>query len=140
MGGIFFNIAGTVLVLNILFLLIPDGKFSKYVQFVAGLIVMLTVAGNFLSLDIDHSIIHFDDEALSYDSRKLEKSVRDEIIAESVKTRIEEKFGIEADVMVKTESNSITEVTVFTDCRDTEKIAGLVMQYCDINRESVVIK
>lgn len=139
MSTIFFNITGTVLVLNVLFTLIPNGKFQKYVQFVAGLIVILTVAGNFIHINFDHKLVYFDENAFSYDSKKLENSVRNDLIEESIRNKLEEEFQIKPEVVVVTDNNEIVEVSVFTDY-DKEKITEVLTRYCDINRSMIVIK
>ena len=63
MGKVFLTIAGTVVVLNILLLLLPDGKYEKYVRFTAGLIVLLTVFGSIFRLNPDHAALNFDKNA-----------------------------------------------------------------------------
>lgn len=141
MSSVFFNITGTVLVLNILFLLVPDGKYAKYVQFVAGLIVILTVAGNFINVSLDYSALNFDETAFSeFDNEELENSVRKDLIEDSVRVKINEAFNADAEVTAEISGNEILGITVSTNSLEREKIIDFVVQYCDINRESVVIK
>ena len=141
MSEIFFNITGTVLVLNILFLLIPDGKYAKYVQFVAGLIVIMTVAGNFIDVSIDYSSLDFDEASLSgFDEQKFRSAVRKYLTEDSIETKIKETVGIDTEVDVSMHNNEFSGVTVFTDSSEHKKITEVIVQYCDINRNLVVIK
>ena len=141
MSAIFFNVSGTVLVLNVLFVLIPDGKYAKYVQFVAGLIVILTIAGNFINTSVDYSALNFDEVSFStFDAEKFENSVREDLIEESIKIKIKEISQKDTEVEVETAANEILKVTILTDEINCGEIIDVVAQYCDINREFVVVK
>ena len=63
MYKIFFTIAGTAVVLNVYLLLVPNGKYEKYVGFVAGLLIMLITMQTVFNQEVNISFgnLNFDE-------------------------------------------------------------------------------
>lgn len=141
MREIFFNITGTVLVLNVMFLLIPDGKFEKYVRFIAGLIVILTIIGNIINIKLDHAVLQFDESDISYQSNEeLEQSVKTDLIEETLEERIANELGISVDIEAEINGNKFNGIVILGAKEKIEEIKDTIIQYCDINRDNIMIK
>lgn len=140
MGEIFFKITGTVMVLNIIFLILPDGKYEKYAQFIAGLIVILTIAGSIFKVEIEHSVLNFDQNAFEFDNSKLKSVAEEQIIEETLQKNIADELGIDVTIDVEFADRKIHSIDVFTDSERKNEITDVLLSYCDINRKDIVVK
>ncbi len=140
MGKVFLTIAGTVVVLNILLLLLPDGKYEKYVRFTAGLIVLLTVFGSIFRLNPDHAALNFDKNAYTLENEGVLETARRQIAEKSIAEKIKEETGIETTVSVVLENDKIKSVHISGCSEKKDEVADIAAAYCDINRGFVVVQ
>lgn len=140
MREFFLTIIGTILVLNVMFLLLPHGKYEKYVKYVAGVIVLLTIATNLFSVKIDHDIINFDNESAYYNNEDLNIKVKEQISESTLKEKILNETGIEVDIDLSLNNEKIDKITIENAKEKEDKIINIIMSECDINRDKIVIK
>ena len=140
MREIFFKICGTVLILNVMLLILPDGKYEKYVKFTAGLIVILSVAGSLFDMSIDHKILNFDKEAFLTDTKETEQKLFENITAETLEECIFKELGFYVDVEMDLKDNNIQKIEVVGVNDKKELVEETIIRYCDIKRDRLVIK
>ncbi len=143
MTNILLTVAATVVVLNIIFLFVPDGKYEKYIKITAGLIVIATFLNLIAGVEISGDILHFDEIAAEHDISELE-AVMAEQVEENVKQKITEHLSGKYDgkfevTDVKISNNAVTLFCIKIFDKRDEIIADLAA-YCDINTENVVVE
>lgn len=135
----FYKICGTVVILNILFILIPEGKYEKYIRFVAGLIVILTVAGSIFKIDFSPEILSFDFKGFDEKSEIVNDSLKKQTAEVELERLIFEQTGTSCDVDVEFTEGKFSKITV-TNVTNAEKTINIIMRNCDINRNNVVLQ
>ena len=135
----FYKICGTVIVLNILFILIPEGKYEKYIRFVAGLIVILTVAGSIFRIDFSPEILSFDFKGFDVKSEMVNDSLKKQTAEVELERLIFEHTGTSCDVDVEFTEGKFSKITV-SNVADAEKTINIIMRNCDINRNNIVLQ
>ena len=143
MTNILLTVATTVVVLNIIFLFVPDGKYEKYIKITAGLIVIATFLNLITGIEISGDILHFDEIAEKHDTSELE-AVMAEQVEENVKQKITQHLSERYDgkfeaLDVKISDNAVTLVRIKIFDKRDEIIADLAA-YCDINTDNVVVE
>ena len=141
MIDIIFKISGAIIVLNAVILLVPFGKFEKYISLVTGLLIVLVVISMFtdISPDIDFNIT---DNNLSYDSSELEEELKSSIendLQQRYLSSTNFKDSIE-DLNVELKSETISvKIKLITD-EHKEEIINEVSTFYDIKKAFVVIE
>lgn len=95
MIDIVFKTAGAIIVLNIIILLTPDGRFEKYVSFISGLVILAVMIGSFKNITLPDNNI-FSDYEITFQNKTLEN----EIFLQT-KATLEQKFMEYVDMKYK---------------------------------------
>ena len=146
MGQIFLTIAGIVIVLNMIYLLLPDGKYAKYSQLIAGLVVICVVAAAIFNTKISSDVIHFEEYTPAFQNENLEEVVEEqtrEVTESTIASYLKSLYGedIIEEVSVELEENAIVSVKVkITNVMLKDKIREDTAQYCDIKSDCVVVE
>ena len=74
MIDVVFKTAGAIIVLNIIILLTPDGRFEKYVSFISGLVILAVMIGSFKNITFPDINI-FSDYEITYENKNLENEL-----------------------------------------------------------------
>ena len=145
MKDILLTVAGTVAVLNIIYLFIPDGKYEKYMKVTAGLIIILTVINLVTGIEISGNTLYFDELPEEYDLSALETvmiSQTEEKIADNITQMLYPKYGEVFEIEnVTVENNAVAQVNVkIYDKSASDAVINEIAAYCDINNAKVVIE
>ncbi len=141
MIDIIFKISGAIIVLNAVILLVPHGKFEKYISLITGLLIILIVLSVFwdISYDIDFNIAY---NNLSYDSTDLEKELQS-----SLENDLEQRYLSDTnfkdsikDIDVKLENETISVKIKLVKSEHKEEIINEVSTFYDIKKAFVVIE
>jgi hypothetical protein len=145
MKDILLTVAGTVAVLNIIYLFIPDGKYEKYMRVTAGLIIILTVINLVTGIEISGNTLYFDELPADYDLSALEKvmiSQTEGEVSANITKKLSEKYGNVFKIEnVTIENNAVARVDVrIYDKSAAASVQNEIAAYCDINKAKVVIE
>lgn len=140
MENFFYKLCGLIIVLNLLFIVIPENAYEKYVRFTVGLIVILTVCESIFHFELNGTALYFDNSAFEYNSEKLCNEFKAELIEEELKEKIRNQTGISPKISVVFDGNKIESVSVSETDGKKEEIIDTVMRECDINCNKITIK
>lgn len=133
----FFLIIGTIVVLNLFLVLVPDNKYEKYISFVVGLVVMLVVAQTFFNQDIRISLEDFQFDGVN----ELENSKVSAVALEQwIEGIAEGNLSGEIKVKVYKHGAEIQKIEIQSDYNVTEEEILWLSKQCDINREKFLVK
>jgi len=137
-------IAGTVVAINLVYTLLPSGKYEKFSKHIFGLILILVFAGTIVKVDISSDILNFDEDVPVYNNKKISEVIGLQT-ARIIESKITEKLSSEGvtikDVKVTLENNKISMVSIKKYNFDaSEKIRDIVSSFCDIKKDNVVIE
>ncbi len=137
MYKVFWSIASIVVVLNMYLLFVPDGKYEKYTGFVAGLLILLISAQNFLNRETDISFPQLDfNSDLSFKTTEVSRLALEQWI-EGI---AEGNLSSAVRVHVKKQGEEIRSVELYSASPLREEEIIWLSEQCDINREKFVIK
>lgn len=143
MTEIVFKTAGAIIVLNIILLLSPDGKYEKYVSFITGLIIMAVLIGNFknITYPVTKSFAGFEESVF-------ENSALQEEIFRQTEKSLEQSFMEYADKNFKNVVDSISvtfngeiqkiEINL-KDSAYIENVANSASEFFDIEKSKLII-
>lgn len=137
MYKLFFLFIGMIVVFNLYLLLVPDGKYEKYINFVTGLVVMFAIAQSFSKAEIDTSFLTFDfGSEYVYENNEVSAVALEQWI-EGVATGY-----LDGDVEIKVhkQGSEIQTVEIYTDSHVSEEEIVWLSEQCDINRNKFLIK
>ena len=146
MTNILLTVAGTVVVLNIIYIFIPDGKYEKYIRPTAGLIVILTVVRLLFGIEISSDVLDFTSYAAEKQSMtQLEETLEkqtEQVACDKINRMLAAGYTDKAEaVWVDIADNVITAVGVrIYDESVRSTVCGQIAAYCDININSIVIE
>lgn len=144
MSKIIVLIATTVIALNLLYTMLPNGNYEKYCKYIFGLVLVLVFAGTVTKLDISSQVLDFDKNVPVFENTKIVETVRNQteaLICENIENMLKSKRIKINSVSVKLDDNVLLEVKLKPDdSSDTDEIITLVSSYCDINKENIVIE
>lgn len=144
MSKIIVLIATTVIALNLLYTMLPNGNYEKYCKYIFGLVLVLVFAGTVTKLDISSQVLDFDKNVPVFENTKIVETVQNQteaLICENIENMLKSKRIKINSVSVKLDNNLLLEVKLKPDdSRDTDEIISLVSSYCDINKENIVIE
>lgn len=133
----FFLIIGTIVVLNLFLVLIPDNKFEKYISFVVGLIVMLVIAQTFLKHDVHISFSDFQFDCVN----EFENSnVSNVALEQWIEGIAEGNLNGNITAKVYKQGAEIRKIEIQADYNVTEEEILWLSKQCDINREKFLVK
>lgn len=137
-------IAETVVVINIIYVLLPNGTFEKYSRHIFGLILMLVFAGTVTKVDISSDILYFDKNIPVYNQQKIidvvEHQTKDIIEEKIVEQLTNEGISIK-NVTVSLENDTLNGIEIVSgNNTNNEKIISLVAEYCGVNDNIIVVK
>ena len=137
MYKLFFLFIGMIVVFNLYLLLVPDGKYEKYINFVAGLVVMFAIAHSFSKTEIDTSFFTFDfKNEYVYDNDEVSVVALEQWI-EGIATGY---FDGDVEIKVHKQGSEIQTVEIHTDSQVSEEEVLWLSEQCDINRNKFLIK
>ena len=143
MVKLFFTVSVCVIVLNIMVMLIPEGTYRKYSKVVCGVISVAVVLGIIVGADIDFDFSdHYIEETFSVQqAQTIALRQGEKILADNVKTQLEEKLGGEFIVVVSDDGNKITKLKVIAEKNVREdEIRNIVLTVCNTERENVIVE
>ena len=144
MSKIIILIATTVIAINLLYALLPEGNYEKYCKYIFGLILILIFAGTVVKFEISSEILDFNNNVPVFENTKIadvvseqkEKLVRDNII-----NMLKSKRFFVKDLIVTIENNELKNVKVnLRDEKNVNEIISLISSYCDINKDVIVVE
>ncbi len=120
---IFLNISVGLMIINIMYEILPDSSYNKYLKVIVGMILLLIVIGNSAQLNLENEASWLEKTEIKLENENYSETLHSQLeftIGNRIKEELSEKFSINADVCVKTENNEITRVEVLCE-RETDK-------------------
>ena len=111
MRQFFITLVGTIFMLNMFLLIIPESKYEKYVKYVAGIIVIIVIASNLFSVKIDNNILNFDNKAFEFKERNFNDKVNEQLVSDTLERIVEDETGIKVKISSQYKDNTIDKIT-----------------------------
>ncbi len=137
MYSIFFTIASVVVILNLFMLLVPEGKFEKYISAFTGLLVMLISASLFLGHEPSFEAIDFNTEISETENVSNISAVAVEQWIEGIATG---KIEREISVKVILNRNEIEQIEITSSPVLSREELSWIATQCDMDMEIFVLK
>ena len=141
MIDIILKISGAIIVFNVIILLVPYGKFEKYISLITGLLIVLVVISTFGEVSIDRDF-YISGEELSYDSSDLESKLKYDIEYDLEQKYLNHTSFKEDIISIDVKANeTIENVTIkLKSFKNQEEIINEASTFYDIKKAFVVIE
>lgn len=143
MSKILLLIAGTVISVNLVYVLLPSGSFEKYCRYIFGLILILVFVGSITNVNISSQILDFNNQLPVYNNN-IEKTINNQtekLIESRIKEHLVNNDIYIDDIYVVLENNDLKKVTVISKNKnDIEKVLNIISSYCDIEKGKIVVE
>lgn len=140
MRQFFITIIGTIFMLNMFMLLIPETRYEKYVKYVVGIIIITVIASNLFSVRVDHDILNFDKTSFEFNENNLNEKVNEQLTDDTLTKIIEDETGVKVKMNSVYKENSIDKIYIEGGLENKDEIISILLRECDINRTKIVVK
>ena len=143
MTKLFFTISVCVVVLNVLVMLIPESRYTKYSKTICGVISVAVIIGTIAGTDIDFTLSErYLTETFSVEEAQsvaLKQGAK--ILEENVRNELENNFAETFQVSVTDDGEKLTKLKIVSQKGiDREKIIDVVLAVCKGERENIIVE
>ncbi|MBQ2897395.1 MAG: stage III sporulation protein AF [Clostridia bacterium] len=144
MSEILLLIAGTVVAINLVYVLLPNGSFEKYSRYTFGLILILVFIGTLTNAEISSQVLDFDSQMPVYNNDGIKETINNQtekLIESKIKEQLTENNIVIDNLYVFLEENELEKVVVIPKNKnESEKICDIISSFCDIQKEIIIIE
>ncbi len=112
----FINMVIGLVVINIIYGLVPEHGYNKYIKLIAGIMIMLFIFGNVGDIELENSFYGVGEEIPVYENKEYRETVNrqlEEAVSENIEKSINDSLNTNTTVDVIMDNNQITNITVY---------------------------